>query len=69
MPLNMKNINNFTQCKNRSVNVTITRDHASKASHAVWVQYVECIVHFTLPVFTKEPIREHEIKLECMNFE
>ena len=43
-------------------------DHAPKAPCAVGAQYMECIIHFnTLCIFTKEPIREWEIKLECMN--
>ena len=42
----MKNINNFTQWKNGSVDVTFTRDHAPIAPRAVWAQYAECIGHF-----------------------
>ena len=43
MPLNMKNINNFTQWKNGSVDVTIM---CAKAPRAVWAQYAECSGHF-----------------------
>ena len=53
----MKNINNFTQWKNGSVDVTF----------AVWAQSGRSTrsavdIFNTLRVFTKEPIREQEIK-------
>ena len=38
MPLNMKNVNNFTQWKNGSVDVKIMR--------VVWAQYTEGSGHF-----------------------
>ena len=62
----MKNINNFTQWKNGSVDVTFARDHAPKAPRAVWVQSWRSTrsavdIFNTLRVFTKEPIREQEI--------
>ena len=68
MPLNMKNINNFiSRCEVR------TRDHAPKAPRAVWTQSWRSTrsavdIFNTLRAFTKEPIREQEIKLECMNW-
>ena len=69
MPLNMKNINNFTQWKKWISQCDIyARNHAPKAPRAVWAQYTECSGHFqyTPRLFTKEPIREQETKLECM---
>ena len=42
----MKNINNFTQWKNGSVDVTFAHDHAPKAPRAVWAQYAEFSGHF-----------------------
>ena len=40
MPLNMKNINNFTQCKKQISRCDVhARDHTPKAPRAVWVQY------------------------------
>ena len=49
------------------------RDHAPKAPRAVWAQSLRSTrsavdIFNTLRVFTKEPIREQEIKLECMNY-
>ena len=44
--------------------------HTPKSSRAVWAQCMECSGHFQntpLHVFTKELIREQEIKSECMN--
>ena len=41
-------------------------DHAKKEPRTVWVQYAECIVHFQYTLHTKEPIRDQEIKLECL---
>ena len=71
----MKNINNFTQwTKWISRCDVLARDHAPKAPRAVWAQSSLCTrsavdIFNTLRVFTKEPIREQEIKLECMNQE
>ena len=63
----MKNMNDFIQWKNGSVDVRIMCDHA-KAPRAVWAQYAERSGHFNaLCLLTKEPIREQEIKFECMN--
>ena len=43
-------------------------DHAPKAPRAVWTQCAECSRHFQYSLhITKEPIREQEINLECMN--
>ena len=63
MPLNMKNINNFIQWKNGSVDVTsastITRQKHLAQS---WRSTRSAVDIFnTLRVFTKEPIREQEI--------
>ena len=65
----MKNFNNFTQWKNWSVDMMITRwitqqKYLAQSGHSTQ----ECIVHFQYTVFTKEPIREQGIKFECMNF-
>ena len=65
----MKNINNLTQwekwiswCDVHACN------HAPKALRAVWAQYQSAVDIFnTLHIFTKEPIRVQEIKLEFMN--
>ena len=70
-PLNMKNINNFTQWKkkNRSVDVTFTpaithQKHLAQSGPSTR----RAVDSFnTLRVFIKEPIGEKEIKLECMN--
>ena len=48
------------------------RDHAPKAPRAVWAQSWRSTrsavdIFNTLRVFTKQPIRQQEIKLECMN--
>ena len=65
---NLKN-NNFTQWKNGSVDVTITHaimqqkrlaQSGRSTLHALYI-------FNTLSIFTEEPIREKEIKLECMN--
>ena len=63
MPLNIKNINNFTQWKKWISRCDVrARDHAPKAPRAVLAQYAECSGIFnTLHVFTKEPVREQEI--------
>ena len=70
MPLNMKNILTtlpsgqkkwISRCDVRR------RNHAPKAPRAVWNSTRSAVDIFnTLCVFTKEPIREQEIKLECM---
>ena len=65
----MKNINNFTQWKNGSVDVTFMRaithqKHLAQSGHST---RSAVDIFNTLRVFTKEPIREQEIKLECMN--
>ena len=65
----MKNINNFTQWKYGSVNVTFMRaithqKHPAQSGHST--QSAVDIFN-TLRVFTKEPIREQEIKLKCKN--
>ena len=69
MPLNMKNINNFTQWKNGSVNVTfmhvITHQKHLAPSGRSARKAVD--IFDTLRLFTEEPIREQEIKLEYMN--
>ena len=65
MPLNMKNINNFTKWKNASVDVRITQQkHLSQSGRSTWTAVD---IFNTLRVFTKEPISEQETKLECMN--
>ena len=47
MPLNMKNINNFTQWKKWISRCNVhARDHAPKAPRAVLAQYAECSGHF-----------------------
>ena len=65
----MKNINNFTQWKNGSVDVTITRaiTHQEHLAQSRRSTRSAVDIFNTLRVFTKEPIREQEIKLECMN--
>ena len=65
----MKNINNFTQWKNGSVDVTFTcaithQKHLPQSGRST--RNVVDIFN-TLRIFTKEPIRKQEIKLECMN--
>ena len=67
MPLNMKNVNIFTQWKKWISRCDVrTRDHAPKAPRAVWAQSWRSTrsavdIFNTLRVFTKEPIREQEI--------
>ena len=63
MPLNMKNINNFTQGseKNGSVDVVFVWAQSWRSTRSA------VDIFNTLRVFTKEPIREQEIKFECMN--
>ena len=69
MPLNMKNINNFTQCKKWisrcDVHAAITHQKHLPQSGRSTRTAVD--IFNTLRVFTKEPIRGQEIKLECMN--
>ena len=71
----MKNINNFTQWKTWISRCDVrSRDHAQKAPRAVWSQSGRSTrsavdIFNTLRVFTKEPIREQEIKMECMNWD
>ena len=69
MPLNMKNINNLYPVKNGSVDVTITRaithqKHLAQSGRSTRSAFY---IFNTLHVFTKEPIREQEIMLKCMN--
>ena len=69
----MKNINNFTQWKKWISGCDVhERDQAPKAPRAVWAQSWRSTrsavdIFNTLRVFSKEPIREQEIELECMN--
>ena len=65
----MKNINNSTQWKKWISRCDVhARDHAPKAPRAAGHSTRSAVDIFnTLRVFTKEPIREQEIKLECMN--
>ena len=65
----MKNMNNFTQWKNGSVDVMFRRaitqqKHLVQSGHTTW-SAVD--IFNTLCVFTKEPIRGQEINLESMN--
>ena len=64
MPLNMKNINNFTQWKNGSVDVTFSRAITHQKHLAQFWRSTRSAVDIfnTLRVFTKESIREQEIK-------
>ena len=66
----MKNINNFTQWKkNGSVDVTITSAimHQKHLAQSGRSMRSAVDIFNTLRIFTKEPIREQEIKLQCMN--
>ena len=65
----MKNINNFTQWKNGTVDVTFARaiTHQKHLTQSGCSTLSAVDIFNTLRVFTKEPIREQEIKLECMN--
>ena len=48
MPLNMKNMSNFTEWKKKWIfwcDIHM-RDHAPNAPRAVWAQYAECSEHF-----------------------
>ena len=69
MPLNTKNINNFTQWKNGSVDVTFTSAITHQKHLAQSRRSTRSAVDIlnTHRVFTKEPIKEQEIKLESMN--
>ena len=66
----MKHINNFTQWKNGSVDVMFTskithQKHLAQSGCSTWSAVdIFNILH----VFTREPIRGQEIKLECMNY-
>ena len=71
MPLNslVNNINNFTQWKkNGSVDVTFAREITHQKHLVQSGLSTRSAVDILLCIFTKEPIREQEIKLECMNF-
>ena len=65
-PLNMKNINNFTPVKKW---ISRCNDHVRDHTHirAVCGEQWKFSNINTLGVFTKTPIREQEVKLECMN--
>ena len=65
MPLNMKNTKTLPSEKNGSVDVTIMHQKHLAQSGCSTRSAVD--IFNTLRVFTKEPIREQEIKLECMN--
>ena len=71
MPVIMKNVDNFTQCKNGSVDATITcaiTHQKHLAQSLCFTQSAVDIFSFsTLYILTKEPIREQEMKLEGMN--
>ena len=69
MPLNMKNINNFTQWKKWISGCDVrARDHTPKQLAQSGRSTRSAVDIFnTLRLFTKEPTREQEIKLECMN--
>ena len=69
MPLNTKNINKTLPSeKNGSVYVTFARDITHQKHLAQSRRSTRSAVDIfnTLRIFTKEPIREQEIKLECM---
>ena len=61
----MKNNNNFTQWKNGSVYVTITRVFTQQKHLAQSGCSTQSALYIfnTLRVFTEKPIREQEIKL------
>ena len=68
----MKIIINFAQWKNVSVDVTIMsaimhKQHFTQDGHSTWSAAVD--IFNALRKFAQEPIREQEIKLECMNFD
>ena len=63
----MKNIYNFTQWEKWISRCDVhARDRAPKAQSGCNTRSAVDIFN-TLRVFTKEPIKEQEIKLECMN--
>ena len=64
----MKNINKCTQWKNGSVDVTFTctiTHHRKHLAQSGRTTQSAVDIFNTLRVFTKEPIREQKIKLEC----
>ena len=65
----MKNINNFTQWKSGSVDVTFARAimHQKHLAQSGRSTRSAVDIFNTLRVFTKEPIRSQEINLACMN--
>ena len=69
MPLNMKILTTLPSEKNGSVDVTFAREITHQKHLAQSRRSTRSAVDIfnTLCVFTKEPIREQEIKLECMN--
>ena len=74
MPQNMKNINNSTQRRKWISRCDVhARDHAPKAPWAASGCSTRSAVswQWTFSIHSaydiKEPIREQEIKLECMN--
>ena len=65
----MKNIKTLPSEKNGSVDVTFARKithqkHLAQSGRSTW-SAVD--IFNTFCIFTKEPIREQEIKMECMN--
>ena len=67
MPLNMKNINNFTQQKMDQLTFTHTFPHRKRYVQSRRSTQSALNISSTLRVFTNQPIREQEIKKECMN--
>ena len=69
MLLNMKSINEFTQQKYGSFDVTFTRASTHQKHYAQSGCSTRSAVDIfnTLHVFAHEPIREQEIKWDCMN--
>ena len=65
----MKNIENFTQWKNESVDVMFIPAimHQKLLEQSGGSSRSAVVIFNSLCVFTTEPIREQEIKLECMN--
>ena len=66
----MKNVNNFTQWKNGSVDVTFARSimHQKHLVQSGCSSRSAVDIFNTLRVFPKEPIRKQEIELECVNY-
>ena len=64
-------INNFTKWKNESVDVTFMRaiTHQKHLAQAGCSTRSSLDIFNTLRVFTEEPFREQETKLECMKME